>query len=202
MEKHLKSCRDSGTGEPMDCLIPPDTLFVDDVCDNVRGCFESCLQECDDDECTASILCRKYTLKTSEQSENVGLVPFNQFCKGLYGAPTEEPGGAMTLDERGFQTCSYGDGTPVRRRLAGDYSYCGEREICDDNYVGVFNQLAYDPRYRPWYIQTRQLLVPNWSDVYLFTTNILGITHSLPIVDETNGTLVFEGVIATDYARK
>ena len=53
----------------------------------------------------------------------------------------------------------------------------------------------YDPRTRPWYIQTIETKQPNWSEIYNFTGGELGITASRLLYDSQGN---FRGVMGVD----
>ncbi|QQE64720.1 hypothetical protein GFS31_14010 [Leptolyngbya sp. BL0902] len=55
----------------------------------------------------------------------------------------------------------------------------------------------YDPRLRPWYMETKAKGKPNWSNIYLdFETRLPTITANAPVFDLDTGSLI--GVCATD----
>ena len=63
--------------------------------------------------------------------------------------------------------------------------------------LSIVGDETYDPRLRPWYIQTKEKNKPNWSDVYLdFETRLPTITASAPVFNAETGDLF--GVCATD----
>ena len=83
----------------------------------------------------------------------------------------------------------------------GDYVCCAEGETCNP-FIGGFRSRDYDPRYRSWYIQTKDKQRPNWVEPYPFFSNLdLGITFSQPFYeyDEESRREVFKGVFAIDY---
>ena len=57
-------------------------------------------------------------------------------------------------------------------------------------------EIDFDPRVRPWYLNAKTELSPQWSEVYIFYTNKKpGITASFPILDNNNN---LEAVIGVD----
>ena len=63
--------------------------------------------------------------------------------------------------------------------------------------LSVVGDQTYDPRLRPWYIQTKAQGRPNWSEIYPdFETRLPTITANAPAFDPATGNLL--GVCATD----
>ena len=153
--------------------------------------------------------CRKYTIETVPEGNNgtMGYIPLTSYCHDETGEFTQAPGRALDVNGgTAVGNCYYGNGvTRVNRSLAGDYAYCGgDGTICNDTFAGGWWSESYDPRYRPWYIKTKEIQVPNWSPPYVFTTNEIGITHSHPIytnLPDGKGQR-FDGVLAIDYRCK
>jgi hypothetical protein len=145
--------------------------------------------------------CKKYTIE--EATENMGFMPLTYHCHNKHGLFTQEPGAAVLDSSGNLGNCYFRDGTTlVNRSLAGEYAYCNG-EVCDDTFAAGFRSDDYDPRYRPWYIQTKKLQIPNWSPPYPFFDNLeIGITYSHPIHSEMQGKNTFTGVLAIDYTCK
>ena len=63
--------------------------------------------------------------------------------------------------------------------------------------LSVVGDKTYDPRLRPWYIQTKAQGKPNWSKIYPdFETRLPTITANAPVFDPATGKIL--GVCATD----
>ncbi|KAL7461288.1 hypothetical protein ACHAXS_001711, partial [Conticribra weissflogii] len=216
MQKHLDSCIDEN-GNQVPCLMGPGESYIE--------CIDNCtsLQRCPDEDsqqdCSAfdkaeerslcesnTKWCTSYTTKTiplSDTNSNRGYIPFTFYCVDVNGLPTQTPGENAELGADGLGNCYHDDGvTPVNRQVSGDYEYCGGDGItCDNTFLGGFTSGNYDPRYRPWYIVTKQKQVPNWSEPYEFYTHNIGITYSRPIYStDEEGRTVFAGVLASDYS--
>lgn len=100
----------------------------------------------------------------------LGFVPRSTYCINSFGIPTQTPGDVAKKDTQELGNCFFEDGvTPVERNLAGDYAYCGgDGKVCSDTFAGAFISRDYDPRWRGWYIETKGIQKPNWSQPYVF----------------------------------
>lgn len=237
MRKHLDSCVNRTTGEPVECLLSPGDSYIRcvDGCapepcadaDSQANCTSADAEEEEEEAACESRKkwCRRYDIlqdpgNRTDERERRGYVPITQFCRGIDGMFTEEPGrvvkgdppltedlaavvnpldGSSSVHELG--NCTYDDGvTPVSRSLTGAYAYCGsDGEICSDVFVGGFQSANYDPRVRPWYIQSKEVQRPTWTEPYPFASLGLGITATHPIYDVVEGRNLFAGVLAIDY---
>jgi hypothetical protein len=216
MQMHLKSCVNIETGEPIDCTMEPGMQYPKYSCDGSGDCniMEPCPDETSQMDCTTLTTnkdktdcendkkwCRKYTIETVAENETLGYIPVTSYCQDAQGRFTQELGQAYDLE--GGDTvgnCYWGDGvTLVNRTLAGDYAYC-DGAVCDNTFSGSWYSEEFDPRYRIWYTQTKEMQVPNWSPPYVFTTREIGISHSHPIYTTMeDGRQRFHGVLAIDY---
>ncbi len=221
MEKHLNSCVDSETGAPMQCLLSPGASYI--AChggeDNQRGLCEK-VEPCpnqptcanDDEVCNANIKwCRQYSIVQAPENVNstgLGFIPITNFCHNDKGQFSQEAGTVLdpfgddrTTKER--TSCRFGNGNLVQRNLTGDYAACGGAS-CNTVFAGGYSVSEYDPRYRPWYIVTKELQRPNWMPPFAFFTLGLGITYAEPFytTEERSGRQIFAGVIAVDYRCK
>ena len=113
-----------------------------------------------------------------------------------------------------FGNCTYENGQLVERSMWGPFANCGgdDGNFCDDTYKGAYSSRYYDPRFRPWYIASREAQKPRWSDPYIFNITSqqdrLGITYTHPIYTTTaddeedengeGGKTIFAGVMAID----
>jgi hypothetical protein len=224
MQKHLKSCVDDQTGEPQDCLLAPGDYYIqcpDEGCDALELCPDDASQrDCsqlefleEQQDCKAEQKwCPKYTIETAptdSETTGLGMVPMTNYCHDVHGHFTQELGVVLPVDastsDEGLGNCYYGDGkTLVNRDLSGDYAYCGSNgESCDSTFAGGYESRDYDPRYRPWYIATKELQKPNWSPPYPFFELGIGVTYSYPFYNtENDGKQVFAGVLGIDYRCK
>jgi len=230
MEKHLKSCID-GSGSQVDCLLSPGNQYIQCIEDcKLELCPDEDSQaDCQstDEECLMKQKwCPQYTIATlteeEDQSEKRGYIPLTNYCHDMNGRFTQEEGMAVkvytpstydlsrVVDPDGqstvhqLSTCYHSDGTtPVNRTLSGEYAFCGGKD-CDNTFAGGYSSYEYDPRYRPWYIQTKDLQKPIWMDPFIFFGSdgkgiVMGITVTQPIYDAVDGKNVFAGVLAVDY---
>ena len=133
-------------------------------------------------------------------------MPTRYLCVNAAGQPDGTPGAVVQhLSTGELGNCLYLDGTtPVDPTVVstGDFAYCGGNgAICNNTYPGAYANSTYDPRFRPWYIETRDLQQPIWSAPFLFFDDVVfGITYSQPIYEhDAMGRQVFKGVIAYDY---
>jgi len=172
-------------------------------------------------ECSAKQKwCPQYRITTHDDNVTRGFIPLTNYCHDIRGLFTQEPGktvigytpstydlGAVVNPADGSSAvhklgdCYHADGTTlVNRSLAWDYAYCGNSgEQCDTAFVGGYESNEYDPRYRPWYIDTKAGQKAEWLDPYPFFDLGLGITNAHPIYDIVDGKNVFAGVLAVDY---
>ena len=221
MEKYYRACVNQTTGEAENCIqqVPAQ---------NIR-CLNNCAMElcphdslCSGDtndplspysslDCEEEKWCRQYEVVDLLVSNQFGFVPRTYHCHDLHGRFTQNPGAVLQPDGS-LGDCLFGDQkTRVNRMLVGEYAYCDGIE-CEDVFVGGFRSVDYDPRYRTWYMTTKQLQRPTWSQPYpFFSTGDLGITFSHPIYSQQpklgmlNNTtqqsqeVVFEGVLGVDY---
>ncbi|CAB9499784.1 two-component hybrid sensor and regulator [Seminavis robusta] len=161
--------------------------------------------------------CRQYAVEQATQEETHGFIPRTYHCNDARGALTQQPGRAVV---GGFLAdaddpklvlgdCEFENGvTKVERWEEGPFVYCGgidpltqQPKICDNTFDGGYRSRDYDPRYRGWYMATKESQLPNWSEPYPFFSNLdLGITYSHPIYSyDEQGRYMFEGVLAIDY---
>ncbi|ERT08078.1 sensory box protein, partial [Lyngbya aestuarii BL J] len=87
------------------------------------------------------------------------------------------------------------DGSSVARQVEFSperYSYRLDEQGNRNEFLGVDE---YDPRVRPWYVNTILTEKPNWSKIYTFTGGELGITASNLFYDSQGN---FRGVIGVD----
>jgi len=168
--------------------------------------------------------CPQYTIETysgeGDDNAKLGYLPITNFCHDVHGLFTQEVGkvvkgytpstydlaavvsptdGSSSVHELG--NCYYADGkTLVNRTLSGNYAYCGGNgEVCATTFAGGYESFEYDPRYRPWYIDTKATQKAEWLDPYPFFELGMGITYTHPIYDIVDGKNVFAGVLAVDY---
>lgn len=221
MQKHLNSCVDAETGAPTQCLLNPGASYIacrggeegDDeggLCPQIEPCPNQPACPANDEQCNATVKwCRQYNIvqaPSDTESTGRGFIPITNFCHDDRGHFTQEPGTVLDpfgdnreTDER--SSCRFGDGSLVQRNLSGDYAACGNNVTCDTVFAGGYSSSEYDPRYRPWYINTREQQRPNWTPPFAFFTLGLGITYAEPIytTEEGTGRQIFAGVIAVDY---
>ena len=181
-------------------------------------------QPCSGDE-NGNTLCKQYTLVTvgEEGKDDVprGHVSMTSYCIDATGGVTEEPGMALDYDggDAMVDCVYYGSGDLVQGKMPTsettgepilDYAYCrgkSQAECSSTMFTGSFWSENYDSRNRPWYIETKQLLRPNWADPYPFAgyDGEFGITLNYPLFttmdDGTGATRRFEGVCGVDYRR-
>jgi len=216
MRKYLDSCVDDD-GRDVPCILGPDQTYIEciDDCAVVQKCpDEDSQRECSqlfdspDDRlsCESKIKwCTSYEIKTTTESngDNLGYVPRTAYCIDAFGNPAQTPGKNSDLGEDGLGNCYFLNGeTLVNRHVEGDYAYCGgDGIICNTTYVGGFQSSTYDPRFRPWYIDTKQKQKSNWVQPYVFFQNQqMGISYSHPIyTSDEEGRSVFAGVLALDF---
>ena len=229
MEKHLKSCIDKSDGSPTECILKPGDSYVEcvDDCALALCLDEDSQRDCsafEDADAKASCeakqkWCPQYRITTHDDNVTRGFIPLTNYCHDVRGLFTQKPGetvigytpstydlGAVVNPADGSSAvhklgdCFYADGGLVNRSLSGEYAYCGGNgEICDTTFVGGYESNEYDPRYRPWYIDTKAGQKAVWLDPYPFFDLGLGITNAHPIYDIIDGKNVFAGVLAVDY---
>lgn len=218
MGKHLNSCIDE-EGNQILCLLRGHEKFIkcQGNCNTLQKCQDADSQRnCshlfdgntnDIFECESKIKwCKSYEIEaiTVSDDRKMGFIPRTAFCIDSSGKPTQTQGENSELGEDGLGNCYNLDGaTPVDRSLSGDYAYCGgDGVICNSTFVGGYESLNYDPRFRPWYIKTKEKQKPNWIDPYAFFQphEQMGITYSHPIyTTDKDGKNVFSGVVALDF---
>lgn len=167
--------------------------------------------------------CKHYTIKTLPTSEEnkKGYLPLTYHCVNMRGEISEAEGEVvqnfvpphelydfgLMLDpeiESPYElgNCMYKDGkTPVERNLSGNYASCGSLE-CNSTFLGGFESVEYDPRYRPWYIHQKKVQKPTFVEPYVFVSGELGITWTHPMYNILNGKRIFKGVLVVDYRCK
>ena len=230
--KHFKSCFSYEDGSWNDCIIEPGSTYVKYECsesnnpnnssnndnDNDPEKCQTVYKECPNDE---NILCKQYSFATIEDDGIPrGYVPQTSFCQDSTGGITEALGEALDFEGGGTLgncTYGYGDNGLVNKSMPlddngepfdYDYAFCNGKtdEECQRMFRGGwYGGEIYDPRYRPWYTETKRLLKPNWAEPYPFYgTNDTGITLSYPIFSKADGQNKkrLEGVCAVDYKRK
>ena len=154
--------------------------------------------------------CPHYTVRqvTNQEPFPRGFLPTRYLCVNALGQPDGTPGAVVqNLLTGELGDCHYLDGTtplvPEQQGVvAGDFAYCGGNgQVCNNTYPGAYSNSTYDPRFRPWYINTRAVQKPIWSEPFVFFDDVVfGITYSQPIYNVLpDGTQVFKGVIAFDY---
>jgi hypothetical protein len=183
--------------------------------------------------------CRQYTIevadalssatttKTTTPTTGRGFVPLTNMCITPKGHFSQVPNQvidplASSRDVTSTQTCTYGNGEPVQRNVAGAYAACGaspstsgnnnngttttttNNAVCDTVFQGGYASWEYDPRYRPWYILTKELQKSIWMKPFPFFDLAMGVTYASPIysTDDATGREVFAGVLAVDYRCK
>ncbi|KAL7473608.1 hypothetical protein ACHAXS_014068 [Conticribra weissflogii] len=217
MQKHLDSCVDQN-GVKTPCLLKGGENYIEctNGCSKLEKCpDESSQRDCsiiknaqDQLVCNSNIKwCSSYHTQTISENESSadrrGYIPWTRFCIDSTGIPTQIPGENSDPGGDGLGNCyNIDDITPVNRQISGDYAYCGGNgTICDNTFVGGFDSLNYDPRYRPWYTATKERQEPNWSEPYVFFQNSnMGISYSHPFYDvDDEGRVVFAGVVAVDF---
>ena len=209
MQKHYRSCVNSLTGEPENCVQELGDSYIECI-DNcaLEPCADELSQSCLLNGANANINCKENLkwcpqYRLTEATVERGYVPRTFHCRDKYGAFTQEPGAVLRPDGS-FGDCLFGNGvTLVNRSLSGDYAYCNG-EVCDDTFVGGYRSDEFDIRYRPYYTATKELQRPNWNGPYPFTTVFeLGITLSIPMYStDPNGRKVFKGALCMDYFLK
>jgi len=213
--KHWQSCIDD-SGAVTNCTLPEGSSYVrcidDCKLEKCNGAGEGPQPECSlmslSEEITAceesTKWCSQYMIDTVPEGETRGAIPSVYSCVNSLGDPEQRPGLVLTgpsYEEPGLGDCYHMDEvTLVNSTLKADYTYCGEGEECNP-FLGAFSTREYDPRYRPWYIGSKEQQRPLWSDPYpFFRGGSVGITYTEPIyVRDEDNRQVFSGVFAVDY---
>ncbi|KAL7472380.1 hypothetical protein ACHAXS_012718 [Conticribra weissflogii] len=218
MQKHFNSCIDK-EGNQVSCLFRGDEKYIQcqGNCDILQKCQDeysqrNCSQLFDRDakemsECESKIKwCKAYEIKSTieRKDRKMGFIPRTTYCIDSLGKPSQTPGNNSDVGMDGLGNCYNLDGvTPVNRHLSGDYAFCGGDGIfCNSTFVGGYESVNYDPRFRPWYIRTKEKQMPNWIEPYIFfhPHEQMGITYSHPIYTTNgDGRNVFAGVVALDF---
>ncbi|CAJ1969738.1 unnamed protein product [Cylindrotheca closterium] len=157
----------------------------------------------------------------------LGYVPRSTYCINKNGDFSDAQGEILVESLDGVirdGSCTFKDGSPVQRRnISGAFASCRDlyQEIClaaeapgnvitdttttgpivcDTTFAGAYDSTNYDPRWRGWYISSRETLVPRFSDPYIFfSLGVVGITYTFPIFMENKGfEKFFSGVLAID----
>lgn len=227
MQHYYEACVDRATGADQNCTADVGSDYIQCIRNcGIMKCADEETQVCTDvlasgfDADMAGEFahcahphsvkwCRQYSAEKVAEGEAIGFVPRTYYCHDSKGRFTERPGQAMKdgfLEDAASPNvkngdCEYEDGTKVERWEVGPFVYC-DGKVCQDAFDGGYRSRDYDPRYRGWYTQTKDMQMPNWSPPYPFFSNLdLGITYSHPIYtdDEEHGRHIFEGVLAVDY---
>jgi len=160
--------------------------------------------------------CQTYEIKTvAEEDGPRGYIPLYEYCLDDNGLPSQTEGEIYKFHDGVAGSCYYNDKmTLVDRSEAGKFSYCNKNKetcsvtedeslfaSCGTTTVGAFQQFNYDPRYRPWYIQAKQIQKPYWTPPFIFwDPPDMGSTYVQPFYKQTDdGRKVFDGVLALDY---
>ncbi|CAB9500946.1 unknown protein [Seminavis robusta] len=194
--KYLKACVDSFSGDPVDCVHREGAKYI--------RCTNNCsLALCPDQNQT---WCTDYEIAVVEPEEmgSLGYVPRTYYCHNEAGFFTQQPGDAVQ-DDGSLGNCTYSDGqTLVNRSLEGDYALC-QGTSCGEAFIGGYRSADYDPRYRSWYMNTREQQKPLWSEPYPFFSILdIGMTYSVPYykIDKESNHRIFRGVFGVDYTAR
>lgn len=223
--KHFKSCFNWEDGSEKDCILEHNATYIKYECvenplsnsnnnndydpQTCQPIYEPCLGD-------DTILCKQYSFdKIGKDDVPRGYVPLTSFCLDETGRTTQTPGQALDVNGGGTLgdcTYAYGNNKPVDRSMPVDedgkafdynYAFCigKTNEECQRMFHGSWFSEDYDPRIRPWYMETKRLLRPSWAEPYPFSSTLdTGITLSYPIFSEMDGDRQrFEGVCAIDY---
>jgi len=167
-----------------------------------RDCDALTNNETEHSECLANIKwCSSYIIKEAFDNETLGFINRGTHCIDRTGVPSQMLEEVVQRDTMELGNCYYKDGsTLVHRDRVGDFAYCGGNgKVCNDTFVGAYISRDYDPRWRGWYIATKELQKPNWSPPYPFFRDLeMGITFSVPIYSMQDDKNVFAGVLAID----
>lgn len=213
MQKHYVGCVNATSGEEVPCEMSVGGEFTECVndCELIKCADEASQRDCEilgggevKEECEANVKwCKNYIISEAPEGAKLGYITRNTHCINKNGVPSQKKGEIAQMGTTEFTNCYFLDGvTPVNRNLTGNYAYCGGNGIvCDNTFYGAYLSRDYDPRWRGWYIATKEIQKPNWSPPYpFFTTQAMGITFSLPIYSTLNdGRNEFAGVLAVDY---
>ena len=213
MQKHLNTCVNITSGGDLPCEMKVGGKYIDCLaCTIVKCANEISQRDCSSilrkekrQECETNIKwCESYEIKEVEEgSTRRGYVPRSTNCINSNGVPSQTLGEIAKKGTDILGNCYYTDEmTLVRRNITGNFAYCGEDNPPPCNpFHGAYRSLDYDPRWRGWYIATKDLQAPNWSPPYpFFSSQEIGITFSLPIYTMLDdGRNFFDGVLAVDY---
>jgi len=189
-QKHFSSCLDD-KGNTVHCTLLENSSYI------------RCIDDCEMELCNAgnqketenateadNIWCQKYSIETVQPGEKLGGIPMYFSCIDEFGAPTQTQGKVLlNLTDKELGNCYYQDGKTLVNGT-GDT-------------VGVYRTRHYDPRYRGWYISSKEGQRPLWSDPYIFfSLGEIGITYTEPIYIQPEGTTkkVFDGAFAVNYS--
>jgi hypothetical protein len=218
--KHYISCVNSTSGDERNCTMEETMQYI------------TCINDCEPILCNTSLnenkvahdidadehinyFCRSYetTVVPVDNSFHLGYIPTTHYCINQYNQPEQELGKMVwDYDAYGnvdvFGDCLYYDQyTYVNRSLQGNYAYCGTKnQTCDTTFMGGFYEDEFDPRIRPWYIQTKLAQTSIWTEPFLNPGGThLSITYNHPIYTTEileNNTIMnhlFEGVLGQSY---
>ena len=185
------------------------SIYVQKVCQG-EDCLEPCPRK--NNNHTETKWCESYTFETVGEEEELGYIPLTYHCHDRTGKVTEEIDTAVaywnSARSGNIGNCVYLDGATLvdRKNESGPYAYCGgSGQECNNIFTGGFLSTDFDPRYRPWYMQTKENQLPTWSDPYNFQDrDRYGITYSRPVYRTIpeSGKSVFRGAVAIDFTRK
>lgn len=206
MQQYFQACVNRETGKPENCTTSAGSEYVNCIrgCE-LQLCNDTATQACDDGTiaCARSQKwCPSYSIETvtEEIAPRLGYVPRTYHCHTAQGVFSQQPGAILQQDGT-LGNCLYEDKeTLVNRNTSGEFLYCQGGE-CDTVFAGGFRSRDYDPRYREWYTQTKDLQKANWAAPYPFFTNLeMGITYSAPFyTEDEDRRQIFRGVFAVDY---
>ncbi|KAL3934619.1 MAG: hypothetical protein SGBAC_009701 [Bacillariaceae sp.] len=216
LAKFLDTCVDSLTGEPTQCVLTASS-----------GTYISCVNDCEyipcpDTDGGVTVFCQNYEILSVSDGDDIelGYVPRSTYCIDEKGDFSDQAGEVWVESADGSiqdGSCTFQDGSLVQRRnVSGDFKSCrdpfyevclaNETElakgplVCDTTFAGAYASTNYDPRWRGWYIDSRQALVSRFSDPYIFfSLGVVGITYTSPIFTENQlKEKMFSGVLAID----
>ncbi|CAB9530318.1 Metal dependent phosphohydrolase [Seminavis robusta] len=212
---YRNTCVDRISGTPAVCAQQPNTPYIQ--CDNCKA-LELCPIVANDDPAatgTASgrtrengeeqeeMWCYQYDIvNTSTSSLITGYIPRTYHCHDIQGQFSQTPG-MIVQPDGSLGDCLYADrSTRVNRNIVGNFAYCEDSDNdCRKTFVGGYDNVDYDPRYRVWYRTTKELQRPIWSQPYpFFSSGKLGLTYSHPIYTHNDdGRKIFQGAMGVDY---